>query len=499
MSSESDLRSKPQRDLWMASRADVAEGNAALLGDPIVRRRPMRGATLAREVTPLDQVRRRERIYRHALSVADMAAAAVSVPLAVGLIGGDQVRWTYLILIPLIVMTAKILGLYDHDELVVHKSTIDELPRLINLATAFTLLAWATRHLTVVGAADTEAMIALWLTLALTISGGRTLARGFAAFVSPVERCLVLGDARALARLQGWVADQRGVFLVGSFALDRALHDGPALRLLASGERVHRIIIAPDDTLPAESTLELVRRAKATGLRVSLLPGILEAVGSSVVCDDVGGVTLLGVPRFGLSRSSMTVKRTFDLLGTCVLLVAAAPIVAVAAILIRCDSRGPIFFRQTRVGRNGRHFAMIKLRTMVDGADAMKADLLALNETSGLFKIADDPRITRVGRWLRRSNLDELPQLINVLRGEMSLVGPRPLVVDEDERILGADRCRLDLTPGMTGPWQTLGATRVPLAEMVKVDYLYMANWSLWSDVKILLRTIPHVAARRGR
>jgi lipopolysaccharide/colanic/teichoic acid biosynthesis glycosyltransferase len=172
---------------------------------------------------------------------------------------------------------------------------------------------------------------------------------------------------------------------------------------------------------------------------------------------------------------------------------------AVAAVLIRLDSPGPVFFRQTRVGRDGVHFSMVKLRTMVDGAEAMKAELRERNETVGLFKIADDPRITRVGKWLRRTNLDELPQLFNVLRGEMSLVGPRPLVVDEDERVVGLDRTRLELTPGMTGPWQTLGTKRVPLAEMVKVDYLYLANWSLWCDVKILLRTIPQVALRRGR
>jgi lipopolysaccharide/colanic/teichoic acid biosynthesis glycosyltransferase len=135
---------------------------------------------------------------------------------------------------------------------------------------------------------------------------------------------------------------------------------------------------------------------------------------------------------------------------------------------------------------------------MVVDADARKEALRHLNETSGLFKIENDPRITRVGRWLRRTSLDELPQLFNVWRGEMSLVGPRPLVVDEDAQVHGLDRHRLHLTPGMTGHWQILGSARIPMDEMVGIDYLYVANWSLWEDVKILLRTIPVVFTSRG-
>jgi lipopolysaccharide/colanic/teichoic acid biosynthesis glycosyltransferase len=135
---------------------------------------------------------------------------------------------------------------------------------------------------------------------------------------------------------------------------------------------------------------------------------------------------------------------------------------------------------------------------MRDGADAEKPHLRALNEADGLFKIADDPRVTRVGRLLRRTSLDELPQLVNVLRGEMSLVGPRPLVIEEDSLVQGWLRRRLDVTPGMTGVWQVLGSARIPLHEMVKLDYLYRANWTLWLDLKILLRTVPFVFARRG-
>ncbi len=143
------------------------------------------------------------------------------------------------------------------------------------------------------------------------------------------------------------------------------------------------------------------------------------------------------------------------------------------------------------MGRDDVPFEMLKFRTMVDGADARKAALAARNEAGdGLFKIEDDPRITRVGGLLRRTSLDELPQLINVLRGDMALVGPRPLVLDEDSLIEGWQRPRLELQPGMTGPWQVFGSARIPLDEMVKIDYLYGANWSLWLDVKILLRTV---------
>jgi lipopolysaccharide/colanic/teichoic acid biosynthesis glycosyltransferase len=142
---------------------------------------------------------------------------------------------------------------------------------------------------------------------------------------------------------------------------------------------------------------------------------------------------------------------------------------------------------------------MIKFRTMIDEAHTQRGALASLNETNGLFKLSDDPRTTRIGKLLRRSSLDELPQLINVLKGEMSLVGPRPLVADEDELIEGHHRDRLQLTPGMTGLWQVLGPPRPPLTEMVKADYLYATDWSLWNDTKILLRTLSHVFARRGR
>jgi len=193
------------------------------------------------------------------------------------------------------------------------------------------------------------------------------------------------------------------------------------------------------------------------------------------------------------------VKRAMDIGLALLGLVLSLPIMLVVALAVKLDSKGPVLFRQRRIGRDGASFQMLKFRTMRDGAHAERAALMDLNEAAGgLFKIERDPRVTRVGRVLRRWSLDELPQLVNVLRGEMSLVGPRPLIPEEDSMVVGRFRRRLDLAPGITGYWQTLGSARVPLAEMIRLDYLYVATWSLWNDIRVLLRTVPHVLGRRG-
>jgi lipopolysaccharide/colanic/teichoic acid biosynthesis glycosyltransferase len=174
-----------------------------------------------------------------------------------------------------------------------------------------------------------------------------------------------------------------------------------------------------------------------------------------------------------------------------------APAFALIALLIKRDSPGPVFFRQVRMGRSDRTFRIYKFRTMTADAEERKSEFAHLNRyaTNGgdqrMFKIADDPRTTRFGRFLRRYSLDELPQLINVLRGEMSLVGPRPLILEEDEHVAEWGRLRLNLKPGITGPWQVLGRNDIPFEEMVKLDYLYVTAWSVFTDLKLVLRTIP--------
>jgi exopolysaccharide biosynthesis polyprenyl glycosylphosphotransferase len=282
----------------------------------------------------------------------------------------------------------------------------------------------------------------------------------------------------------------------GALSGERAM-DRDTMRELVRELNVHRVMIAPSQTNP-EVTLDLVRAAKAAGVRVSIVPQVFDVVGNSVVFDDLYGMTVLGVREFALSRSSHAIKRGFDLLGAAVMLLAATPAMALIALAIKLDSRGPVLFRQERVGKAAHRFRISKFRTMVPDAEERKADLMVMNEASGLFKIEKDPRITRVGRVLRKTSLDELPQLFNVLMGQMSLVGPRPLIGSEDEAIKGYDRRRLRLTPGMTGHWQIMGSARVPMHEMVKVDYVYVTTWSLFSDIKILLRTIPYMLARKG-
>jgi lipopolysaccharide/colanic/teichoic acid biosynthesis glycosyltransferase len=214
--------------------------------------------------------------------------------------------------------------------------------------------------------------------------------------------------------------------------------------------------------------------------------------------DHLTGLTLPDVRGFEITGSPRLIKRCMDVAGSAIAVVALAPLFMAIAVMIKLDSPGPVLFRQLRAGRGGRPFQMLKFRSMVNGADGQKDGLRHLNEADGVFKIARDPRITRVGRWLRHMHLDELPQLLNVVRGEMSLVGPRPLPLDEACAIQGWYRDRLEVRPGITGYWQVLGSARIPAREMVKLDYLYVANWSVWGDIRLILRTLPAVLTQRG-
>jgi lipopolysaccharide/colanic/teichoic acid biosynthesis glycosyltransferase len=210
-----------------------------------------------------------------------------------------------------------------------------------------------------------------------------------------------------------------------------------------------------------------------------------------------------GPARLAISRPESVYlrrgKRVLDLLGATLALVIGAPILLLAAIAIKLESRGPVFYRSTRIGRDGRPFTFFKLRSMVNGADLKRHDLKHLNQADGpVFKIFADPRVTRVGRWLRSTSIDELPQLFHVLSGEMSMVGPRPPLPEEVKQYEPWQLHRLDVRPGLTCLWQISGRSRIGFDEWMRLDLEYIRNQSLLLDLTILLRTIPAVLSREG-
>jgi exopolysaccharide biosynthesis polyprenyl glycosylphosphotransferase len=478
------------------------------VASPTHRRRPA-VLGLAPPPAALSGVRRgRDRLLRRGLVTADAGAALLAATVAVVLPLGDGLLPWALIAVPCVVLLAKLHHLYDRDGIRLRASTVDELPALLQVAALSALVTWLVGAGAVDDSFGRPQLLGLVLALIVLLTAGRAGARALAHRLLPAERYLFIGDAHGAEDF----ADKLGLngvraVVVARLAIDEA-HELTALdptsdrlyevRRTIRDLDVQRVVIAPSEQDPA-AVSDLIRTLESLDVRISIVPRTLDVVGSAVALDELEGMTLLGVRRFVLSRSARVAKRSFDLVAATSGLVIVAPVLFAIAALVRLDSRGPVFFRQQRIGRDGERFAILKFRTMVVDAEHRKRDLLDLNDgADGFFKIADDPRVTRVGRLLRRTSLDELPQLINVLRGEMSLVGPRPLIPEEDRQVPGWYRRRLELTPGMTGPWQVLGSSRVPLREMIALDYLYAANWSLWNDVKIVLHTVGFMLGRRG-
>ena len=278
-------------------------------------------------------------------------------------------------------------------------------------------------------------------------------------------------------------------------------------------EMIHKIVELPnllreenvDEILVAcpRSTLVLltpvVRECALLGVPVTILADLFGDQLPAPKVGTFGSNTTLSFAPVHHNELELMVKRGIDFVGAVVGLVIATPIVAVAAVMIRLDSPGPIFFRQIRCGLNGRRFEMIKLRTMRVGAEAEKEELMHLNEMDGpVFKVANDPRVTAVGAFLRRASIDELPQFLNVLIGEMSLVGPRPPTPEEVILYEGDTRRRLSMRPGLTCYWQIGGRNQISFAEWIKLDLMYIDTWSLVNDLVILARTIPSVLLSRG-
>jgi exopolysaccharide biosynthesis polyprenyl glycosylphosphotransferase len=280
------------------------------------------------------------------------------------------------------------------------------------------------------------------------------------------------------------------------------LGGSPDIVELVERLEVDRVMLTPALS-ESRHRVEVVCELSELGIHVDLMPSWSDVVGTRFEINEMEGMPLLTMPRPRLMKSALRLKRALDLLLGTVALVFLAPLLAACAVAIKLDSPGPVLFRQRRIGRDDRAFQVFKFRSMYRDADSRKDDVARLNfhgggNDTGMFKIREDPRITRVGRFLRRYSLDELPQLFNILRGEMSFVGPRPLIETEDRQIEGRFRRRLSLTPGLTGLWQAHGRSDIPFEQMVNLDYLYVTNWSLWGDVKLVIRTASTVFHGNG-
>lgn len=324
-----------------------------------------------------------------------------------------------------------------------------------------------------------------------------------------VDRALVVGGGeigRAIMRsvlaqpdlgyhIEGFVDDDPAKGAIGNFQL---LGNTDQLAGILRERHVDEVLI----TLPwhaREKIVRIMQIAEQAGARVKIVPDLFQLSLSKIAVDAVGGIPLIGVKESAISGSALSIKRVMDVLFSLLLFVVLLTPMAIIAFLIKLTSPGPVIFEQARVGRGGKLFTAYKFRTMYVGADDEKEKLAHLNEATGpLFKIRNDPRATRVGRWLRRTSLDELPQLWNVLRGDMSLVGPRPPVPNEVAQYQDWHKRRFDVPPGVTGLWQVSGRSELTFDEMVMLDLYYIENWSPWLDMWILLKTIPALVTARG-
>jgi exopolysaccharide biosynthesis polyprenyl glycosylphosphotransferase len=454
----------------------------------------------------------RDYVIRRLLVAADLVGIilALVVTAAVDPLPGanlDIVGWG-LVTVPMWIVVFKLYGLYDRDLKRVSHSTVDDVPWLFHGVVIGTLLTWVLFKGLPPGRLPFISVLAFGSTALASILTLRSVVRSSAIRVLGPERVVLVGSDRMVEVLVRKMRahPEYGLEPVGIILSGRPMAVPSDLPVLdGSGEiadiaRRHgstRIVVSHSE-LSEDELVDIVRRCKELAIKVSLLPQVFDALGPSVEIDDVEGVTLLGINPPVLGRSSRVIKRCLDLLGAAALTLLFLPLLVVIAIAIKLDSRGPVFFRQSRVGKGGSRFDVLKFRTMHRDAEERRQELLADSMDPNWLHLENDPRITRVGSRLRHLSLDEIPQLWNVLRGHMSLVGPRPLIESEDRMIGGWGRCRLDLTPGMTGVWQVLGRTNIPFDEMVKLDYLYVTNWSLWTDIRLLLRTLPVVILRRG-
>jgi exopolysaccharide biosynthesis polyprenyl glycosylphosphotransferase len=449
------------------------------------------------------------------LTTAFVFALAVAPPTPTDRIGGSWEVVLFVLSLPFWVLLARVHSLYDRDGERSDHSTVDDVVGVFHVVTIGTWSFLAVTHLAGLPHPTVPRLIVFWLTalalLPLLRAAIRVVGRRQAAYLQNV---IIVGSGQVARLLESKIRQhpEYGLEVVGFVDHDGGASDNGAgqLQLIGATEDLpelvrlysaHRVVIAFSSESD-EQTLDVIRSLQDTNVQVDIVPRMFEVLGTNAQLHTIEGMPLVGLPVPRLSRSSRLLKRSLDLVGAIVGLILLAPLFAIAAAWIKLDSRGPVFFRQVRMGADDRTFRVFKFRTMVSDAEKLKGEVAHLNMhrngDSRMFKVPNDPRVTRVGALLRRTRIDELPQLFNVIRGEMSLVGPRPLILDEDQYVQHWARRRLKLKPGMTGLWQVLGASDIPFDEMTKLDYVYVTNWSLREDLRLILLTVPALARTRA-
>jgi exopolysaccharide biosynthesis polyprenyl glycosylphosphotransferase len=484
--------------------AEPGPGGTDVLAAPIAGRRrwPRAGTALTRSIAARRQRAWKDVLRRRLLAAADVLAVILAA-IVVGAVGVEHSTLWVCATLPVWIVLAKVNGLYDRDHVRLRHSTVDELSPLLHwvtLAAGATLLAIT---LLLGEAISAEEALLLWGTALVAAFLLRSLARRAWRWLVEPERGLVVGSGALAVALARKLALERGhhLELAGRLPLDGAAAGADPLDQLERGVeqgRYERVILALED-LDERTLLRVVTACRAAGVKFSVAPPLRAMLGTAVELNHLAELPLIEFRTWDPSRSTMALKRALDVTGAGVALILLSPLLATAMVAIRLETRGPAVFRQPRAGRGGEPFTMLKLRTMVADAEALLGEVVDVDALAEpVFKLVGDPRVTRVGRVLRRFSVDELPQLVNVLRGDMSLVGPRPEEVWLARRYSRAEAVRLAVRPGITGPMQVHGRGELTLQERVAVEREYIENYSLRKDLEILLRTGPAVFAGVG-
>jgi exopolysaccharide biosynthesis polyprenyl glycosylphosphotransferase len=429
------------------------------------------------------------------LAAADTLTIAASAVI-VGLWGtGPGGAFLLVLSAPIWIVIGKLVGLYDRDHRTLRHLTVEELPWIFVWALGGTAtLTFLLSPFPSLDLSSDDRML-VWGSVLVLGFLFRGTARVVWRRITLPERIMIVGEgplADAVTRKLELFPDIHAT-VAGRIASCTALQDQ-----LNELEGIDRVVVACTEL--HEGLLEaLLPACRLRGVKLTVVPPTRGMFGTATHLGHVADLPLLDYNTWYVSPSTLALKRIFDVVVSTVGLLLLSPLFLLIALAVLVDDGLPVLFRQLRAGENGRAFRIFKFRTMVRGAEAMLPELVSIDElVDPMFKIKSDPRVTGVGRFLRRTSLDELPQLLNVLRGEMSIVGPRPELLDLVERYAPEHEVRLRVKPGITGPWQVYGRSELTFDEVLAVEREYVENLSLGRDLRIILMTIPAVIGRRG-